>query len=86
MKHKILYPLISLLLGIFISYNASGQLPEGSKPAPTNIRADQYPCILTDLKVVFKVTAPEAGKLQVDLLTNPGSFNNKLNVFYISVG
>ena len=42
-------------------------LPEGSKPAPTNISANQCPCILADLRVVFRVTAPEAGKVQIDL-------------------
>ena len=42
-------------------------LPAGSKAAPTNIRSDQCPCILPDLKVFFTVTAPDAGKVQVDL-------------------
>jgi len=43
------------------------KLPEGSKAAPTNISSNQCPCILADLRVVFRVTAPEAGKVQIDL-------------------
>jgi enterochelin esterase-like enzyme len=43
------------------------QPPADSKPAPTNIRADQCPCIMPDLRVFFRVTAPDADKVQVDL-------------------
>jgi len=55
------------LLCLSVTNNMYGQLPEGSKPAPTNIRQNDYPCIFTDLRVVFKVSAPKAGKVQVDL-------------------
>ena len=67
MKHRLSYLLLSILLSIFFCYNAGGQLPEGSKPAPTNIRADQCPCILPDLSIVFTISAPDAGKVQLDL-------------------
>ena len=67
MKHRILFPLLSILLSFSFSYSAEGQLQEGSKPAPTNIRVNQCPCILPDLRVVFTITAPDATKLQVDL-------------------
>lgn len=36
-------------------------------PASTNIRSAKYPQILPDHRVVFKVKAPEAQKMQVDL-------------------
>ncbi|GAB3730492.1 hypothetical protein GCM10028816_26890 [Spirosoma lituiforme] len=36
-------------------------------PASTNIRSAQYPQILPDNRVVFRVKAPEAQKVQVDL-------------------
>jgi hypothetical protein len=58
--------LIALLCFVFIE-DANAQLPEGSKPASTNIRANDCPCILPDLRVVFRVDAPNAGKVQVDL-------------------
>jgi enterochelin esterase-like enzyme len=67
MRKIIFYPLVIIILCIFSAYEAIGQLPEGSKPAPTNIRANQCPCILHDLRVVFQVTAPDAGKVQIDL-------------------
>ncbi len=38
-----------------------------STPAETNIRNAKYPQILPDNRVVFKVKAPEAKKVQVDL-------------------
>jgi enterochelin esterase-like enzyme len=66
MKLKILFALF-FLLSICLTHNASGQLPEGSKPAPTNIRSNECPCILSDLRVVFKVNAPDARKIQIDL-------------------
>ncbi len=66
MKHRILFTLL-ILQCMFFFYNAEGQLPEGSKPAPTNIRPNECPCILSDLRVVFRVNAPDAGKVQVDL-------------------
>ena len=59
----------SLLFGFacFISTNGNAQLPQGSKPASTNIRANDCPCILPDNRVLFKVTAPNAAKVQVNI-------------------
>ena len=67
MKQRKIFPLFLILLFIGLAYNANGQLPEGSKPAPTNIRANECPCILSDLKVMFRVNARQAGKVQIDL-------------------
>lgn len=47
--------------------NVSGQIPVGAKPAPTNIRPNECPCIHPDLKVTFRVNAPDAEKVQLDL-------------------
>lgn len=41
--------------------------PVSGVPASTNIGSNQYPQILSDHRVVFKVQAPEATKVQVDL-------------------
>lgn len=46
---------------------AKAQLVEKSQPASTNISQTGCPCILENLSVVFKVKAPEANKLQIDL-------------------
>ena len=67
MKQRKIFPLFLILLCICLAYNANGQLPEGSKPAQTNIRPNECPCILSDLKVMFRVNAPQAGKVQIDL-------------------
>ena len=66
MKYRILFAL-SILLCVFSFYHACGQLPKGSKPAPTNIRSNECPCILSDLRVVFRINAPDAGKVQIEL-------------------
>ncbi|EHQ30386.1 alpha/beta hydrolase-fold protein [Mucilaginibacter paludis] len=39
----------------------------GGVPASTNIRGAKYPLILPDHRVVFKVKAPDAQKVQIDL-------------------
>lgn len=36
-------------------------------PASTNIRSAKYPQVLPDRRVIFKVNAPEAQKIQIDL-------------------
>ncbi|HMP94774.1 MAG TPA: alpha/beta hydrolase-fold protein, partial [Phnomibacter sp.] len=43
------------------------QIPTHAKPAPTNIRQNDCPCILPDNKVLFRVNAPQAQKVQVEL-------------------
>jgi enterochelin esterase family protein len=52
---------------LYFTNNANGQIPEESRSATTNISPNEYPCILPDLRVVFKVNAPDAGKVQIDL-------------------
>jgi enterochelin esterase-like enzyme len=45
----------------FVQYTVLGT------PAPTNIRSAKYPQILPDNSVIFRVKAPEAQKVQIDL-------------------
>lgn len=66
MKKRPAFTLFIFLCIVFVC-NAYGQIPEGSIPAPTNIRSNDCPCILPDLRVVFRINAPEAAKVQVDL-------------------
>jgi enterochelin esterase-like enzyme len=48
------------------------QMPPGSdsiagRPASTNVRSAKYPQLLTDNRVVFRLKAPEAKQVQIDL-------------------
>jgi len=64
-KEKNCYFLFVFTLCFFT--NISAQVPQGAKAAPTNIRANDCPCIFADNRVLFRVTAPNAGKVQVNL-------------------
>lgn len=55
----------SLLLGSVLTIQA--QIPEGAKAATTNINQKDCPCLMSDLSVLFRVKAPNATKLQIDL-------------------
>src|SRR5688572_25543956 len=66
MNYKKFYlPLLFFTCIAFINGNA--QVPQGATPAPTNIRANDCPCILSDNRVLFRVTAPNAAKVQVNI-------------------
>jgi enterochelin esterase-like enzyme len=67
MKRKFFYLLLFILSCLCVVNNVNGQILEGSKPSSTNIRQNDCPCISPDLKVMFKVNAPNAGKVQIDL-------------------
>lgn len=45
----------------------TGCLAQTSKPAPSNIRGAQYPQITSDSRTIFKMRAPDAVKVQLDL-------------------
>lgn len=61
------FSLSVVLLCFVIAQSTDAQVPEGAKAAPTNIRQDDCPCIFPDLRVLFKVNAPGAAKVQLDL-------------------
>ena len=42
--------------------------PEASIPAPSNVRSADYPRIHTDLRVTFRIKAPDAYKFEFDLI------------------
>lgn len=48
-------------LSIFSKYSMSGT------PASTNMRSAKYPQILPDSRVIFRIKAPDAQKVQIDL-------------------
>lgn len=59
-----------LLIGLAIpsfAQQAPPQIPTGAKSAPTNINPNDCPCVFEDRRVFFKVNAPDADKVQIDL-------------------
>ncbi|MCR8556492.1 hypothetical protein KXD93_02505 [Mucilaginibacter sp. BJC16-A38] len=68
---KSLIPLLSLLL--LFGFEAKSQdnkaIPDtmGSLPAVTNVRGARYPLILPNHHVIFRIKAPDAQKVQIDL-------------------
>lgn len=61
------HSLITAALSILFVANSFAQLIDKSVPASTNISKTACPCILEDLRVVFRIKAPEAAKVQIDL-------------------
>jgi enterochelin esterase-like enzyme len=62
--------LLTILLTVVISSLCFGQVDElfnNSKPASTNIQNSQYPRITPDLRVIFKMRAPNTQKLQIGI-------------------
>ena len=68
MTHKNISMLMALFAFLFLfSGGANAQQSVVGKPAVTNINPDGFPRILDNLSVVFKIKAPEAKKMQIDL-------------------
>jgi len=58
--------LFFLIKGIFCNGQVS-QLPPDSKPATSNVRGVEYPRVTSDLRGIFRISAPEANKVQIKL-------------------
>lgn len=67
MKRSVYRILLLLFATSLAAFSQSPNIPQGAVPAPTNIRPGDCPCIFSDLRVFFRVSAPEAGKVQVDI-------------------
>ena len=68
MTHKNISVLMTLFAFSFLfSGGANAQQSVVGKPAVTNINPDGFPRILDNLSVVFKIKAPDAKKMQIDL-------------------
>ena len=64
MRKTLLLVFVVLLQATFACF---GQQSDNSTPAVTNITGAGYPRILPDLRVTFRIKAPEAQKVQLDL-------------------
>src|SRR5947199_287402 len=51
-----------------LSLAGQGQPPPDTVPAPTNVPGAQYPRITSDLRAIFRIKAPEAQKVEFDLV------------------
>jgi enterochelin esterase family protein len=59
-------PLASILFVLLAAGLAHAESPPGT-PASSNVRGAEYPRILPDLRVTFRVKAPDAKKVEFDL-------------------
>ena len=66
MKAEIILVLFFVISGFCIAQNSD--LYKDSKPASTNIRGEEFPRIDSQSRVIYRVNAPEAQKVQVDIL------------------
>lgn len=57
------------LVGLLLATPQDSKPPEGA-PASTNIRGAEYPRILDDLRVTFRIKAPDAGKVEFGFFDN----------------
>jgi len=67
MKRSVFRILLLFFVATASVFSQSSNIPQGSVPAPTNIRPGDCPCIFSDHRVFFRVSAPDAGKVQLDL-------------------
>lgn len=64
---KIFYMAVLLLFTANVGFGQNLTVDSGTLPASTNINANGYPRITPDLRVIFRVSAPNAQKVQMDL-------------------
>jgi enterochelin esterase-like enzyme len=76
-----LFPIVVLsvlaALAAITSLAQPPQSPDGSKPASTNVSGAQYPRVTADGRVIFRVKAPDAQKVEIvplnGLIDNPSA-------------
>jgi enterochelin esterase-like enzyme len=65
--HNFITRLIGCIIFCMFPYLINAQSIDKSQPASTNISQTGFPRIMEDLSVAFKIKAPEAKKVQIDL-------------------
>lgn len=55
------------LLSLSMAVQAQQQSTDNGVPASTNVKGAEYPRITKDLRVVFRIKAPDAQKVEFDL-------------------
>jgi enterochelin esterase-like enzyme len=64
---KLLLIALALIAVCKISFAQTEEQIKNSEPASTNVQNAQYPRITPDLRVIYKIKAPEGAKIQFDL-------------------
>ncbi len=68
MKNRMRISSLSIIMIVFsLTPQTIAQVPDGTIAAPTNIRSGDCPCIFPDRRVLFRVNAPDAKNVQIDL-------------------
>jgi enterochelin esterase-like enzyme len=67
MKRVICTTVFLFILADIFGQGTASQLPAGSQPASSNVRGSEYPRVTSDLRAIFRIDAPDAGKVQVKL-------------------
>jgi len=65
-----------------LSYGQLDELIKNSKPASTNVSNAQFPRITPDLRVIYKIKAPEGAKIQFDLANKKYDMVRDTSGFY----
>ncbi|MCU0362249.1 MAG: alpha/beta hydrolase-fold protein [Bacteroidales bacterium] len=66
MKRTVLVSTI-FLLGSVLTNAQTGLPAGGSKPASSNVRGAEFPRVTDDLRAIFRIKAPDAGKVEVQV-------------------
>lgn len=64
---NLLQLLIILVLSVNQSFSQPAEAISKSKPASTNVRVAEFPRILPDSRIIFRVDAPDAPSVQIDI-------------------
>ena len=67
MKNLLLIVLLLFAVSLISFAQIDSLLLKGSKPASTNVQNAQFPRITPDLRVIYRIKAPNAQKIQFDL-------------------
>jgi enterochelin esterase-like enzyme len=63
---------------------AFGKLSNAGRPAESNVRSAKYPQVLPDGKAVFRIKAPEAQKVQLDLVRKYNMVKNGEGIWEVT--
>ena len=58
---------IILLFGVALCWGQEVRMTADSQPASSNVRGAEYPHVTSDLRAMFRIKAPDAGRVQIQL-------------------
>jgi enterochelin esterase-like enzyme len=84
MKLSFSIMLFTLFLNSIISSGQTSDYPPDSKPASTNVPGAEYPRIDSQSRVTFKIKAPDAQKVQIDLVKKYDMVKNSEGIWEVT--